>query len=288
MIEEGLDADWPAQVKAALEPFKQGHLIKRPPIFYSARLEHGIWSPSRALAAKGLNGDTVIELDPEQGPPYGMIVSQTCEIVEDRPQPHHPWVQMVPVYQCEPESKLLDRDFIASLRPPALDGDNWVADLRIEVPVEKSMLVDREPIDAFEGDEGYEALGVELGQRRGRPALHSVFHAILAGTMGEMKHGDKPGRKKARRVRKNVFKLKLKIESGSRLEPRAACLYILTLGPAGEETREWFGDWWDLAREVAKEAGLELLPNRWLDVKEREIELEAYETLIDVRNPLLS
>jgi hypothetical protein len=293
LIQEGLDEIWPEQVSKALDPFKQGHLIERPPIFYAGHLEHPIWSPSRALAVDAFGageepGEAIVELEPDQGPPFGLITSQTCEIVEERPDPLQPWVQVAPVYCCDPALGLLDRDFVVRLDPPDLDGETWIADLRIEVAVEKGMLVGRDPIEAFTAEADYDELGNLLGQRRGRPALHSVFHNVLNVTMGEMKRESKTTRKTARRVRENVYKLKLAIEDGTRLAPVAAKLYIVTQGPPTEEAREWFDDWWNRAREVGAESGLELLPNGWLDAQQLEIDLERYESLIDVRNPLLS
>jgi len=294
LIQEGLDEIWPEQVSKALDPFKQGHLIERPPIFYAGDLEHAVWSPSRALAAEAMDagetpGEAIVELEPDQGPPFGLITSQTCEIVEERPDPLQPWVQVAPVYCCDPELGLLDRDFVVRLNPPDLDGgEAWIADLRIEVPVEKGMFVGRDPIEAFPTEADYDELGDLLGQRRGRPALHGVFHDVLNVTMGNMKRESKTMRKKARRIREGIYKLKLAIEDGTRLEPIAAKLYVVTQGTPTEEAREWFDDWWNRARETAATSRLELLPNGWLNARQLEVDLEYYESLIDVRNPLLS
>jgi hypothetical protein len=182
----------------------------------------------------------------------------------------------------------LDRDFIVRLDPPDLEGEVWVADLRIEVAVEKGVLVGAVPIDAFPDEGSYEQLGERLAYRRGRPALNSVFHELLNATTRSMKQESNAMRNKARRVRAGIYKLKLAIQDGTRLEPRAAKLFVVTHGPPSEEAQEWFADWWDRASAIANEAGLELLPNGWLNADDLGIDLARYERLIDIRNPLLS
>lgn len=290
MIQEGLQEDWPSAIGAAIEPFQQGHLIKLPPIFYATDLRHSIWSPGRILAVElGSDedlGEELIELDPDQRPRFGIITSQSCEIVEERPKPLQPWIQVAPVYRCDPQSKLLDRDFIVRLDPPSLQDEVWVGDLRIEVPIEKALLVGRTPIEAFRRQNDYEDFGNLLGARRGRPALHSKLHEVFTQTLGDLKTKSKPNRKKVRRFRGDIYKLKLGIEDGTRLEPGSARLYVVTKVGPGEEMREFFAEWWDRANEVAAEVGLDLLRTTWLSVENLEIGLESYEQLIDLRSPL--
>jgi len=290
LIQAGLVEDWPPEVRQALASFKQGHLIARPPIFYAADLRRPVWSPTAALAEEGFAAGEERELIhlEQDWPPYGLIATQTCDIAEERPNPVQPWVQVCPVERCDPASPLLERDFVVRLDPPELDGEAWVADLRIEVPLEKSMLVGETPIEAFPNEAGYEELGSLLAQRRGRPALHSVFHEVINVTTRAMKQESQAMKKKARGVRDGIYRLKLDIADGTRLEPVAAKLYVVTRGESSQEAREWFADWWDRAREVALEGGLELLPTGWLNAEDLNMDLERYEELLDVRNPLHS
>lgn len=290
MIQEGLQGEWPSGIAAAVDPFQQGHLIERPPLFYAVDLRGPIWSPGRIVAAElgGEEelGEELIDLDPDHRPPFGIITSQSCEIVEERPQSLQPWVQVAPAYRCDPESKLLERDFIARLDPPSFVGGAWIADLRIEVPLEKSLFIGRTPIEAFRDERGYEDFGNWLGARRGRPALNAVIHEVVTQTLGELKTENKPNRKKVRRFRDNIHKLKLGIEDGGRLDPGSARLYVVTKGGRSDEMKEFFDTWWDRANEVAAGASLDLLQTTWLSVESLEIGLERYEQLIDLRSPL--
>jgi hypothetical protein len=289
VIQEGLQDEWPSGVTAAVDPFQQGHLIELPPLFYATDLRKPIWSPGRAVAAELADenpGEELIELDPEQRPRFGAITSQTCEIVEDRPQPLRPWIQVAPVYRCEPGSKLLERDFILPLDPPDLEGEVWVIDLRIEMPLEKSMLMERTPIEAFADQRGYEDLGNQLGASRGRPALGGVIHETFTDAMLAVRNVNKTSKKRVKRFRDDIYKLKLGIEEGTRLEPKSARLYVVTRDAPNEEMTEFFGEWWDRAHEVAEAGGLALLETTWLSTAGLAIELELYEQLIDLRSPL--
>jgi hypothetical protein len=182
------------------------------------------------------------------------------------------------------DSPLRDRDYVFELAPPELDGDVWVADLRIEMPLEKGLLVGRAPIEAFPGEVGYIAFANFLARRRGRPALASVFHEVLSATTRRLKGERNANRALARRARQNVYRLMLAIEDGTRLEPVAAKLYVVTDGPLTDDARAWFDLWWNVARLVAEEHGLQLLQTGWLDATA--LDLRLLDDLVEMRSPL--
>jgi hypothetical protein len=292
VIQEGLDQQWPDAVTAAIDPFKQGDLIQRPPFFYGACPEYAVWSATRLLAeetaAEGeeLEAEEIVDLHPDQRPPFGLITSQTCEIVEERPVPMQPWLQAAPVYRCELDSRLRNSDFIVVLSPPELEGKDWVVDLRAEVLLEKSVLVGRAPIEAFASEADYEQLARVLAQRRGRPALSGIFYEVMTKSMNDIKIASKTSRKRVRGFRDEIYGLRLGIEEGTRLDPAAARLYVLTEGPSSETARTWFEEWWDVANEKAAKVGLNLLPTTWLDTLDLGIPLPLYDKLIPLRSPL--
>ena len=185
MIELGLVDEWGAAVIEASARFDQGDLVARPPFFYAGRPLHGVWETTRSLRPE-VHGDEsiVIDLDPEDGPPYGVLTSQGCDIVDTS---RKPWVQIAPVYPAAElvgaEARLPDirRDAVPHLillEPPELDG-LWVADLRIEMPVEKSWLVGQEPIIGFASDEDRRRFGRRLSDRLDRPALPDAIHEFV-------------------------------------------------------------------------------------------------------------
>ncbi|HEY1714605.1 MAG TPA: hypothetical protein VGG07_17020 [Solirubrobacteraceae bacterium] len=287
MIDEGLEHPWPAPVPPAVEPFLQGHLIVQPPLFYVADLKHPIWGTTRLIAdamPEADQGEDFVDLALEDRPPYGIITTQSCDLSEERPKPRQPWLAVAPVYRVSDDSPVRDRDYVFELAPPELDGEIWVADLRIEMPLEKGLLVGRAPIDAFPDEDGYIAFGNFLARRRGRPALASVFHEVVSVTTRRLKEERNAQRTLARRARQNVYKLMCAIEDGTRLEPVAAKLYVLTDGPPTKDARAWFDLWWTQARVVAERHGLQLLPTGWLDASN--VDLRLVDDLVEMRSPL--
>lgn len=182
MIDGGLIESWDDAVIAATKAFDQGDLVEHPPFFYSATPSRAAWASSQMMADEVSDDeDIVIELDPIDRPPLGIITSQGCDVDEAL---RKPWVQIAPVFPLEQYAS--DEKWIAEIRrdsvphlilldPPTTDG-NWVADLRIEMPVEKSWLAGRQPIPAFATEEGRRHFARRLAGRLERPALSGVLH----------------------------------------------------------------------------------------------------------------
>jgi hypothetical protein len=185
VIDANLVDIWDAEVIKATARFDQGDLVERPPFFYAGRPAYGVVQTTRALAADVEPDEAlVIELDPLDGPPYGVLTSQGCDIADSA---RKPWVQVAPVYPfaglADGDRRLADirRDSVPHLvllEPPSLDG-LWIADLRIEMPVEKSWLVAQEPIAAFTCEDDRRRFRRRLAGRLERPALPDVVHDLV-------------------------------------------------------------------------------------------------------------
>jgi len=286
VIERDVPAPWPEEVKKALQPFLQGHLIEKPPFFYGANLDHPIWRLSSVLSRSDEvpdeeRTDTLADLAHEQRPPYGIVTTQTCDLSEERPNPRQPWVQVAPVYRLEDEGGILDREYVHRLDPPQMTGEVWAADLRIEIPLEKGLLVGREPIEAFSSEEGYINFASVLARRRGRPALASAVNRLVTDTLSRLKKESNDRGRQARRVRDRTHKLMVAITDGTRLEPRSVQLHVVLKGGRDNDTDEWFSAWWDRARVIADAHGLTLLETVWLDA--RSVDATLYDDLIEIR-----
>jgi len=225
-----------------------------------------------------------LDLADEDRPPYGIITTQSCDLAEERPKPQQPWLAVAPVYALTADSHLCDRDYIFQIAPPSLAGEIWVADLRLELPLEKSLLVGRTPIEAFSSEDGYIQFANFLARRRGRPALASVIHEVLSVTTRRLKDDHKAHRNLARRARANVYKLMVAIEDGTRLAPVAAKLYVVTDGAPTDDARAWFDVWWNEARIVGEQHGLQLHPTGWLNAAA--VDLRLLDDLVEMRSPL--
>lgn len=286
MIDKGLGA-WPPEVVAAAKKFQQGDLIAKPPIAYAASLVNPVWDLTRQEAADGKPDDAPVHLaiDPDDGPPFGIVTSQTCDIAEDRPDPLQPWFEVSPVVLCDLDDPLTRRDYAYPLPTfPAPDDQIYVVDLRLSVSLEKGLLVDREPVDPFADSEDERiAFGVMLGQRRARAALSENVHVFIDQTLNDHKP-----RKTGKRVKKRLYKLLLQITEGSRLDPRAVRLHVITFENDDAtiecpEIEGWFKSWYDEAREVAEQHGVTLLAPLFHDTANMDIRL--YDSLIEIRTP---
>lgn len=290
MIDEGLTDEWPPDVVEAAEKFQQGDLISDPPIGYAASLRYGVW----ALTRQEADGDDAepgddavhLSLDRDDVPAYGIIASQTCDIAEGGRRPVHPWIEVCPVYEREPADQPPEYLFPLD-RMAASEGRMWVADLRLTVPLEKGLLVGREPIDPFDGSEQERiAFGVKLGERRARAALSDGVHVLIAQTLNKRSRNNS---KAAKAVRTRVYKLMLQIPEGegTRLDPKAVRLHVIYQASeqsSEERMRSWFRSWWDHAHTIAEQQGVRLLPVVFHD--RTSMDVASYDGLIPIENPM--
>lgn len=261
MIDEGLPKSWPTDVLDAVRQFKQGHLVVTPPMFYAANADYGIWD---LTTGEGGTGEELIELSAESRPEYGLITTQTCDLVEEG-RPDHPWFQVVPVYPIldldEAGRSLLEnhrRSHLVLLDSPALPDGTWVADLRLEVPIEKSWLVGQDPIEAFRTEDAYELLGERLAAKKNRPAVATEAVDAVIRPLQNWLQGNAGGREAAK-----VEQLRLAV-GPSRLQVDRASLLVLTNeSPLPVEEREPWDRWWDRTRPKAAAAGIDLLANQY-------------------------
>src|SRR5690349_125769 len=100
-----------------------------------------------------------------------------------------PWVQLAPVYEVTDwkKKKLQRRSPLYWLVVPDLAGDNaWVADLRVEIPVEKAWLAQQERIEGFEDEAGKRKVGERLSLVRGRPAFSREINSLQSAVWASL------------------------------------------------------------------------------------------------------
>jgi hypothetical protein len=169
--------DWPAGLRERLErldEYRQGHILNDVPVFFLGSPEHKLWDQPRrdlgfAASALRLVGeqDGVLR--------RAVLLSQACDVMKES----HPWVSVAPVYDA---TNLLTKSRIASARSgstlhlvhlTALSavGGVWVADLRLEMSIEKTLLLSREPHEAFVDEVDYARLTERLAVQRARAAV---------------------------------------------------------------------------------------------------------------------
>jgi hypothetical protein len=283
VIDEGVPEEWPSEVADAAAGVQQGDLIRTPPLGYAASLVYPIWSLTRQEAEAGAEPEPVhLNLHPDDGPQWGIVVSQTCDVAEEG-VPMQPWVEVCPVYEVNAVEVLPEYMHLLD-GMQAAKGRVWVADLRLTVPLEKGLLVGRERRDPFAGsEEARIEFGVKLGWRRSRAALSAGVHTVIRETLKKRRTNNKNA---ARAARTCVYKLMLQVQE-SRLDPRAVRLHVVYQASddcTEERMREWFDTWWAKANDAAKAEDIELMPTVFHD--RTKMDVRVYDGLIPIENPM--
>ncbi|MGW8504897.1 hypothetical protein [Streptomyces sp. CLCI03] len=289
-IDQGLPVtrdDWPAGVLDKLKAFTQGCLISDPPFFYYADPRSSIWARTRAYV--GGEGPEVIEGAGASLPRYGIITSQTCDIAEeDAPRPRRPWVQVSPVYDIGTLVDKGQRSQLAKFQgasyflhvPKIASGDEfWVADLRIEFPVEKGWLADQSPLDGFGSEEIQRKVGERLAVQRSRPAFAGSFVTAVQGPLvSSLRELKKKNRDFHGEILDKVVEVRVALDSY--LVPKEARLAVLVKENLSVDVWEWWMAWWDETAEVADGLQFTLHPlvQRTID----EMSVREYMEMVEV------
>jgi hypothetical protein len=269
-LRQATTAPWPSDVLQALGNFRQGHLIPAPPPFSYYGDPNDPLPPladpeetARPTADSGSREFDFIELPPFE---YGVITSQTCDIAEEG-TPEQPFVQVAPVVTLT-DSEDAAPQYLALLDPPDLPEGRYAADLRMEVPVEKTVLVGTRPIEGFPDEAGYLDFARQLGTRRERPAVATELVAAVAQTLKRRKTNSR-GVKNL--MRDEIHSVRLSIDEGTRMEPAIARVHVIGKRVISDASREKLDNWWQEAYKEAEAAGIKLLPNEYHDATRMDI-----------------
>ena len=193
MIETWLPENgWPTPVLEAVRRFRQGHVFLWDSIAYGAKFSNAVCKPTIGVGTEG-TGYTRIDSVWK----HVIITTQTCDICEEgRKRPKMPWIAVAPVYDIMPllvvpgqanQIRTHGFSYLIPLTHPNFVGDVklWVADLRVEYPLEKSVLVGQDPIEAFASDGDYNDFADRLAWRRNRPAIDARVREFVTSPLGD-------------------------------------------------------------------------------------------------------
>jgi hypothetical protein len=244
MIDGGIATDWPPKVVAAVAKFDQGDLVEAPPFFYAGVPGKAVWYATAAFAQEDDADECiVVDLDPQDRSPYGILTSQGCDVVDVA---RKPWVQVAPVFDAREDPRLpeIRREAIPHLvllDPPTLDGV-WVADLRLEMPIEKSWLVGRNPIPGFRDDDARTNFGRHLGARLQRPALPDEVHDVVVRPLRRWLQRLGTGVRSA--LAESAVEFRLSFRSSPDGRHKCRLLAIARRGPFPADLAERLDQWW--------------------------------------------
>jgi len=167
--------DWPAGAREEIDRWRQGHIVEGVPLVVV-----GAADSADPFWAAGVAAGLEIAGIPVLAEPAGvlrraMVVSQACELVKLS----FPVATVAPVYEAsavltEPQQQTARAGMIWHLVHLTADwtaGGFWVADLRLELPVDKSFLLGRDPLEAFNNETDYTKLAERLAAIRQRAAV---------------------------------------------------------------------------------------------------------------------
>ncbi len=186
----GKSNTWPDGFYEKLDSLRQGHIIDGIPLFFLESAEFELWQPPR----EKLSGPPVAISGPADHPTFsGMVLTQACDLMKR----NNPWITVAPVYPARgrivdglhPSIRMGLYSYFVPLSAEWCENDLWVADLRLELPVEKSYLANATEKPAFSTDLQYELLGEALAARRNRPPVPQNCVDYVSNPLQELIQG---------------------------------------------------------------------------------------------------
>jgi hypothetical protein len=257
--------DWPDGVLDACAAFKAGDVVEDPPLFYFADPARPVWARTHAYS-EGSEGPEIVDAG-TYAPPFGIITSQTCDVGEvDFEAPMKPWIMVSPAYDLsslEGNVRSLLKKGLGPLHwlhlPALTDLSNgfWVADLRIEVPVEKGWFVGRSPISGFTSEAEQRRVVERVAAIRTRPAWSElVVEKVQRRLFFELKNLRDADRTLFDEVLKSFEEIGCRTDS--MLEPRSLLLAAFARGGVSREVDEWWARQVDAMRADLAPQGVEV------------------------------
>lgn len=229
-IDDLLPDSWPDDVVAALDSWRQGHLV---------RCDLGAWLATAGGVDPVTAGDFSGHVDGLVGAVatvgntgYSAVVSQTCDIAATGPGKRHPFVQICPVrdvgaaFDREKVRQIRDGEIVeyVYLTNPPEPGKDWAVDLRISVPFSKGTLVASSPIEGFASEDDEIDLAARVAAKFERPALHDYLSKNLIDALDSF---ISKARKMSEDWCEDIEQLRLGVE-GNRISPKRVRLVVVT------------------------------------------------------------
>jgi len=228
--------NWTEPLAATLNRFRQRHVVDGFPLLFLGSNEDPLWTPERLLLTQAAGVAVVGEHPPRLW--RAMVVSQGCDLVKS----NFPWATVVPVYDA---AEILNKSqqqaasagqtvHFVHLTAPWVQQGFWVADLRLELPVEKTLLATFEPQEAFLDEVDYARLAERLGAQRARPAvpdpcLEHVVIPLFEHVKKRREEGTNP----------NAGVRELRVQCNDPISPTIVTLYVIGQDDQQPDSDEW-------------------------------------------------
>jgi hypothetical protein len=265
-IDDLLPDAWPRRITTALDHWHQGDLIESPPLFWAADPREPLLPFTRD------NGDSardwqIFSLAATDRPPYGAVLSQTCDICE--PRPVSPFVDVAPVYDISDSLKPgQDNDirqhnwnyYVYLTRQPKEEGF-YVADLRLSLPLEKGAFAERSPIPGFASQNDLLVFSERVAGRLRRPAYADAVSEFLIIPLERwIRGGYKQAINDGSGRFTDVEEVRLRIE-GDRLSPVSVQMVVFEETTLTRDDKAAWRSWRESTKKVIeRQANIKLRP----------------------------
>lgn len=273
-IDGGLLGAMPVAVSEAVRDLCQGDVLELAfPLVYLAGVSHPIWAPTADyLNSPDGSGLNVVVHEGGEEPVCWIITSQTCDIGK----PNWPWIQVSPVFDLS--GAAMER-VIARKGPeylwhlPGVPDGVWVADLRIEVPIEKSLLVGCVSRTGHVDEGEANAFGERLAYLKSRAALADGFVEAVQSPLRKALLGMQKSP-----LFETLDQCDVYLRTDSRLRPTWA--QIVVVHEAGDDAAvaEWWDVQWERLSKNAEAVGINLMRTQLRSPAA--VNLAEYRTLI--------
>jgi hypothetical protein len=264
-IDDLLPDAWPDDAVAALDSWRQGHLIG---------CDVGAWI-AVAGGVDPVTGDDfsdrgngmvgAVATVSDTG--YFAVVSQTCDIGATGPGARHPFVEVCPVrdvgaaFTQEKIKQIRDGEIVeyVYLTSPPEHGKDWAVDLRAAVPLSKGALIAVGPVEGFASEDDELDLAARVAAKFERPTLHDYLSKNLIDSLDAFISKE---RKKSEDWCEDVEQLRLEVE-GNRLAPKRVRLVVVTdvdFNRFLNNKKNPLRDHWKSHKKALKAAGIEQAP----------------------------
>jgi hypothetical protein len=254
MTEPTASRPWPPHVAPALDRWRQGHILDAAALV-SVGPDGGddpLWAAG-ARTALAVSGLPVLAEDPP-ALRRAMVLSQGCDLVKTA----FPSATVAPVYDAAavltPQQQETARAgltwHLVHITAAWAAGGLWVADLRMETSVDKTLLAVTEPVEAFGDETGYGRLAERLAAIRQRPAvpdptLDHVLNPLRAHLADQRAAGAQP----LAGIRE------LRVQSDDPVAPTVVTLFVLADDLAAVDGAAW-NEAFDVVHAHAADRGI--------------------------------
>ncbi len=276
---DDLIPEWNSDLAAELDKWKQGDLLEGAPRFWASPA-----GEDPVLSTEYDHDWTVTGDAGDAG--WVVVTTQTCDIGVGGSGRKQPFFDVSPIFRLSDD---LDAGnvrtimnwgvtYLAPLSPPRLTG-NWVADLRLTMPVSKGLLAGREPVEGFSSERARLDFGEFLGIRRRRPSVHDVLTGDFLKSLTDYMKATEKNRPE---WWQNVDQLRLWID-GDRLNPAGVGLIVIQMLELSEEQREVWRRWKRSGDRILREYGITFAPILFSSLDE--LNARVYRDSIPLRIP---